>query len=386
MNKPLYFVGPRDIYDALYSSSVKASLEFLHYFLIKRGHFLGGKYGREELCDYISKLPLCYHDIEEISKQIEPSSRREKKTAKRITTEFCQEDFAEAIDKVNRFRGDHINESINLVIDNGKPRVKVSYVDSNLGLTVLRQNKPREEFIEIIQNKNELKLEFSDNPRVGEVVASLIAELEEIDDGIKTTEVDLSTFDKKERTRFFKELIGSIPGFTYHDVIKVNVDYVIAKPDFFSEEVSVEDFEASGESADSAFIDSEIKVKTEEEVKSFLRKAALDGSGILHSKHLDDFLMSGFYLSRIVWQSIKNDKHGAKVEFEAFLKRPAEGSGFIFNIRGQYNRKKDGSFNITRMSSGKDESAYLDMIENVAIGIQSKITNERAYSGEVEII
>ncbi|MFC7420439.1 hypothetical protein ACFQNF_11215 [Iodobacter arcticus] len=365
--RPIYFAPPREIYDALESSQSKATLEFLHLFLNKRGHILGGGLGREELIRYLSNLPLSYFDIDEIARQLESPSRKEKSAAKRLSKKIDVVNFQSAVDIVRKKRSS-MNEGIDLIVTpDGKVRIKLIYTELQLEMTHLRQNKDRESYIELYSGNDGSKLVYPDSKRVNDVVSEIVAALEDIVPELKASEVDLYAFEKKERTLFFQNLINGLEGFIFHDLLKVSVNSEIENLIFDEDEAL----------CDTSKEDSSERIKVEDEVKAVLKRAALDGSGMLTSVHLKNFLESGFYLYRVVWQAIKKGSNGDKYEFEALLKNPVKGEGFVFHVRGKYNCKKDGGYAATRLSVKDENDSLLNLLEGSALIVYKDMIESR---------
>lgn len=358
----------RDIRDALMSSKQKVSQDYLLMYLAERGHILSPYSTRDELIDYVSALTLGSSDFSELFDQLEVSSRPEKTASTKILTSTLSLDgklLLKAVKALRELRKDK-NETISAVADNNQLSVNVLYQDLDHGRTVLRQRRNRDVNIAIFKDKSGYTFRRPANPRLDEICSQLIAELQKHDSKPSRIEkIDLNRFSREKRTLFFNTLIHSIPRYTFHDLIKVGVSQPTSNINF----IGGSDLEVDDDYDDDSVGESstEQAAQVAAQVRSFLKKAALDGTGVLHSKELRQFLESGFFIARVVWQATENTASGSKVEFEALIAKPASGEDFRYSVKGVYPRKKDGTFVIVRQKPKEEDiGSLLALIEQAA--------------------
>ncbi len=371
-----FYATYSDIRDALLSSKQRISREFLFDFLASRGVLIAGGASREELIETVAGLTHSYSDFEEVYSQLDVVPRPERATSRALDTQVDNAKLQKAVEAIRADRKDY-HESINLVVGSGgSTRIKVEYSELDHGKTLLRQRRARESEIEVYKVGQQLRLRYPANHRLEGIVDSLVASLEKIESKpIKQEVIDLSLFDKKRRTLFFKSLLSGLVGYDFADVIKVAVDNEIANVDFNdgdsddeSSEPEAADIQVPDEDDDAAADVAEFKAEVAAGVQSFLKSAALDGTGVLHSRELTQFLESGFFISKVIWQATQNVKSGIKVELEAMLENPSRGTGFRYSVKGYYPCKKDGSHTLTRRQATDEvKKPILDVIENAAI-------------------
>lgn len=368
----------RDIYDALMSSKQKVSQDYLHTFLAERGYFLSPFATRDELIEYVASLTLSVTDFAELFNQLEVATRAEKTASTKILSRTLVLDNKALLKvvKVLRELRKHRNETISASEEGERLAVNVIYQDLDHGRTVLRQRRNRNVNIEIFKDKDGYTFRRPANPRMEEICAQLIRECQKIDaTPAKIESIDLNRFSREKRTLFFQTLIQMIPGYTFHDVIKVGV----SQPTFIVDFSGPQDDEADDPEVDGDGIHeekSEQGAQVAAEVKSFLKKAALDGTGVLHSKELKQFLASGFFIARVVWQAIENSTKGQKVEFEALIAKPSSGEDFRYSVKGVYPRRKDASFVIIRQRPREEDSGSLLALIEKAAKLAIKKTEE----------
>jgi hypothetical protein len=374
-----FYATYRDIRDALLSSKQRISKEFLFDFLSCRGVLISGSSSREELIDALASLTHGYSDFEEIYGQLEVVPRPERTTSRAIDVAVDSAKLQVAVEAIRAARRDH-HEAINLLVsDGGSTKIKVEYTELDHGKTLLRQRRAREAEVEIYKVGKQFRLRYPANERLEGIVDSLIDSIQKNEkEPIKQEFVDLSSFDKKRRTLFFKSLITSLKGFEFTDVIKVAVDNEIDSVEF-SEDPEFSGDEVDDEVGDDAADVAELRAEVAAEVSSFLRSAALDGTGVLHSKELQQFLESGFFISKVVWQSTQKDKNGFKVEIEAMLENPSKGTGFRYSVKGFYPCKKDGSHTLTRRQANDVvKKPVLAVVEDAAMNAFRMLSSENA--------
>jgi PAS domain-containing protein len=365
-----FYATYRDIRDALLSSKQRISKEFLFDFLSCRGVLISGSSTREELIETLASLTHGYSDFEEIYNQLEVVPRPERTTSRAIETSVDSTKLQAAVEAIRAARRDH-HEAINLIVaEGGAAKIKVEYTELDHGKTLLRQRRAKDAEVEIYKVGEQIRLRYPANERLENIVDTLIESMQKNEkEPIKQEVVDLSSFDKEHRTLFFKSLITNLTGYEFSDVIKVAVDNEIDAVEFSDEaDFTEEDTDDEQTETDDAADVAELRAEVEAGVKSFLKSAALDGTGVLHSKELQQFLESGFFISRVVWQSIQNAKNGYKVEIEAMLENPSKGTGFRYSVKGYYPCKKNGSHALTRrQATDAVKKPVLSVVENAAM-------------------
>lgn len=362
-----FYATYRDIRDALLSSKLRISKEFLFDFLSCRGVLVAGSATRDELIETVASLIHGYSDFEEIYYQLEVVPRPERTTSRVLETTVDSTKLQSAVEAIRTLRQDH-HEAINVVVaGGGATKIKVEYTELDHGKTLLRQRRAKEAEVEVYKVGEQIRLRYPANERLEAIVDLLVESMQKNEPTpIKQEIIDLSSFDKEHRTLFFKSLISSLAGYEFTDVTKVAVDNEIEDIEFVDDGGDSTDSDV--DEADEAPDVAEFKAEVAEGVKSFLKSAALDGTGVLHSKELQQFLESGFFISRVIWQATQKAKNGFKVEIEALLENPSKGTGFRYSVKGYYPCKKDGSHTLTRRQAADPvKNQVLGVIEDAAM-------------------
>lgn len=367
-----FYATYRDIRDALLSSKQRVSKEFLFDFLSCRGVLISGSATREELIETVASLTHGYRDFEEIYTQLEVVPRPERTTSRVLKTPVDTAKLQSAVQAIRSIRQDH-HEAINVVVaEGGSTKIKVEYTELDHGKTLLRQRRAKEAEVEIYKVGQEMRLRYPANDRLEAIVDSLVESMQKDEKTpIQQEIIDLSAFDKERRTLFFKSLLSSLHGYEFSDVTKVAVDNEIDDVEFSEEggsDASESELDEEEATANEGVEVAEFRAEVAAGVKSFLKSAALDGTGILHSKELQQFLESGFFISRVIWQATQKIKNGHKIEIEAMLENPSRGTGFRYSVKGYYPCKKDGSHTLTRRQAAETlKKSVLGVIEDAAM-------------------
>jgi hypothetical protein len=228
----------------------------------------------------------------------------------------------------------------------GSYKLNVDYQEMDLTRTRLAQHREREAEINIEFNDVDVKVRGPANPVVAEIVSEFKKELETIrNEVIQETRISLQGIeDPEKRTKFFLEIIKGMPGFDLDDVLALHTD-----------KLRIVDDEES---------DEEILGEDNPELLSEVRRAVLSGRGLTFSPEFKRLTDSGFFISKIQWISQQKTSLGNKVEFEASLGNPSEGTDFRYNVRGLYKSKPDGSFTKTKTPiEDADKKEFLRVLE-----------------------
>ncbi|OIN76002.1 hypothetical protein BL248_09220 [Ralstonia solanacearum] len=377
--RPVFYATYRDIYDALLSSKLRVSIDFMHDFLRSRGIVLGNKADRAELVEAIATYAYDSPDLDELCDQLEVHSKADRVTHMSLSERISADALKVALDKVKSERVGH-TEIVEFNKDEGgggRFEISIDYYELDEGRTLLRQQRPKHGKIEFMATGEGMRVRFPGAERVSDFATALLEKIRESAPTVDQRSIDLSAFSKLQRTQFFQLMIQKLEGYRMVDVKKVNVNQDISGPVFTSDDASLEGDEDEDPPSDD---DAASKRDVEREVKAYLKKCTLDGSGILHARELKRFLESGFFISRIVWETQPKSKKAGKpkAELEALIEKPAEGLGFKYTVRGVYSQRRDKRYAVTkRKPKDVEREELLDALELAA---------QAAYAEVVEMI
>ena len=343
-----YFATDKDIFDLLQATKQKTSKPVIIDLLKDRGLFVSSEEERDALAEYTSLLPHSYAQLDALLNIAEPGHRSEKTTCSSIDISITTETLLQAITSVEDERSHQ--EIYTKHTQNDRVVLNLDYSELDLGKTRLKQFKDKEaEFQFEINEEGNLEIRRPASARAEEVLNAILEKIQNItNQNLLQKKIELSGITTPEsRTKFFTNLINNIKGFELEDVSSVKVDKEIKALESENEPAEVDNV-----------------VPANHEIQSMVRKVLLDGEGLLYSHEYQELNKSGFYISKVIWTSCSEDKDGDKIELEASLGNPAEGTDYKYSIKGVYPSKSDGGFNKNKKSPTEAEkSRYLKLLE-----------------------
>jgi hypothetical protein len=360
-----YYATEKDIFDCLMSARQKFPMDELIDLCRARGIFVSHLEPRSNLVKYISLLPHSFLQFDDIAEHVESATRADKVSSVVIPKPVTKTEIGEATNLLK----DHCEktgETITLTQVGDKTLLKIAYSEMDYSKTRMRQRRDRECTIELESKADGLRIRKPVNDKVDEIYATFMMKLEEArKEEIVPEAIDLSSIASPELiNEFFNILIKNIDGFTFNDVtsIKINADTASPSDDQYDDEDMDEEDESQ-----------EQKAEAEEQMLVFIKRASLDGGGLLNSEDYKRLVEKGFFISSVVWQSVEKTTSSPKVEFEALLGKPNEGAGFKYNIRGVYRWRQDHHTLTRRPIKEDDKSKYLELVEVAARNAYSTI-------------
>jgi hypothetical protein len=192
----------------------------------------------------------------------------------------------------------------------------------------LKQKEHKTFSIEIINNGRSLDIRRPSNQKskeISDIFVEKLGKIKSID--LEEQVVTLEAFtDPEVRTYFFKELIKSLDGYVFDDVRIVGVHHEIEEDD--------------EEESDDASLSSHLV--------GHIKKAVLDGDGVLNSEVFKQLHDSGFFISRVVWSVAPPGVGSDKYELEALFGDQETCTDFKYIVCGVYALLDDGQHSIKR--------------------------------------
>lgn len=357
-NTTNFYATDRDLFEALTSKKKKITNELLHELCHDRGIILSQEETRESIIEYLSILPFDYNDFDHIMRLIAANSRSEKITYDDLPVVITNEEVKNVVDSVSEKRSLY-EENYSVVVESqDRTVIKVKYTEMDYSMTRLRQRTEKEAFIEITKENGITKVRRPANERTNEIVSDILKKLkEEEKNNVDNITISLQgVSDPKTRTKFFTDLISTSAELQLSDVTYIKVDKI---RESLVQESDDEDDE-----------ENEIVAQ---QLLGHVRKAALDGEGLLYSPEFQHLSIQGFFISSIVWQSVERKNDPLKIEFEASFGNPVEGKEFTYNTKC-YFKAKDGKFTTTRRQfEDHEKGKYFKIIESKAMSTMMEI-------------
>lgn len=352
-----YYADDKDIHDIL--SSAKISTKRLLSLCRERGIFISEESTREELVHYMSKLPFSWLQMQQVMAEVAREDREEKITACKIETSAPLEQMEQAIQKVKDARGEALAENYTVTeTKEGKLQVKVSYTEPDFQKARLIQRREREATIEIEKSGTHFQVRHTQNDKTNTIVSEILAQLTPDNADAKPVKrsIELSGIrNHAHRTQFFINLMGGMEGYQLREVKDLKVDRM-------ADEVPTPEEAEDPETDKNA-------------LKAIVRKVALSGENILISPQYQQLAKDGFFISKAIWTSAETAGKGRLFEFEAEFKDAEKATNFAYQIRGVYDRDKDGELTKVRRELSEDEkSGVKTQLEGAAYESVEKVS------------
>jgi hypothetical protein len=357
-----YYADDKDIHDIL--SSAKISIKKLLSLARHRGIFLSEESPREEVVHYMSKLPFSWSQIQEVMAEVERDDRDEKLTTCKIGLDVHMDKLEQAIQMVRETRGEVLNEDYTVSqTKDGRLQVKVTYSEPDFQRARLIQRRQKDAVLEIEKKGKDFEVRHTQNEKTNDILSQIISLLTPADSPEKLVRrtIELSGIKNHEhRTQFFLNVFGGMEGFQLREVKDLKVDR-------FDEE--------KPKDADETEDDADLKL-SKDVLKALVRKVALSGENILISPQYQQLTKDGFFISKAMWTSVELAGVGRLFEFEAEFKNAENASGFAYQIRGVYDRDRDGELTKTRSEINDAEKNQLKNALEAAAYASVETVNE----------
>jgi hypothetical protein len=361
---PLYCATDKKIYDALASSPQLFSAASLLGLGKARGIFYSPQTERMRLCSDISLLGFGFDEIAGIQGEFEKSSRSEKKTFKSLKTELSLDEFR-AIAAQYKAEVEEEGENVSWT-NNGTTEfsLNVKYDEVDFSKTRLRQRQHREAALEFKVRNGETVLIYPSNEKVNLIVESIIDRAKaEKKLQIEVEEVDLSFINSHElRTKFFQELIKSVPGFSLEDVTHVQID--------LKNTPEIDEPELTDEAVDQ-------RKAVEEEVKGIVKDIALNGTSIHTSDEYRRLKDQGYFLTSIQWSARRKTSPYEIVQLDAGFDDPFAGVGYKYGVRTWKIAYESGQYAKNWATIPADEKVRLSsLLQQASMTVFMKIKKD----------
>lgn len=337
----IYHTTDKNIYDAFCHRKVKN--EDIFRYLQDRGIFASPEDSRADIVGYISRLPYDYFNKQFLADILSNKNRREKETSSSVKVKTTVLELKNAFEKVEDLRKD-VDERLTFKCFDDKIELTVAHTIVDHTKTELSQKENKVFSIEVFNDGEKLTVRRPSNTKSKEIVDTLIAQLSEVkEEELEEQTVSLEAFsDAEGRTFFFKELIRGISGTSFDDVSIVGV---------YREQQESED--------DDGF---------PTQFAGHIKKAVLDGDGVVNSPEFKQLHDSGFFISRVVWTVVDLNGAGDKFELEALFGEQETCTDFKYMVRGVYPALSEGGHVINRRMPGAlERNKFTELLEQASV-------------------
>lgn len=316
----IYSASDRAIFDALMQSKVvKDALQEL---FLKRGIIISRDTDRRQLAMYFSRIQHDYMDYLRLSELLGSISGKEHLGTKYIRNEISVSTMTTIVDSLAYMTEELDVKVFDTTLLGNALHLNISYTVVHFSKSEFRQVVEKDANIVIENNGNGVALRYPVNKKTDAVLDVLFEKVAEyLDAPIDIEVISLeSVSDILKRKRFFELLMSGMTGYTMIEV----VDAYVYNP-------------SSADPSDSDEVYDQIPTR--------ISKAALKGANVLNSEELKKFLNNGFCITKVVWQSVKNEDDCSDLyEFEAQFKNAEMMSDFNYLVKGYYKYKNSDDY------------------------------------------
>jgi len=361
----LYCATDKEIFDILMSSKQQFSESALLDVARLRGLLLSPQDSREEIADRLSTMLFGYREIRVLQAEFERTGRGEKTTSFRLNGSITTEEIRKAaLEYCDAAGEDEIASAYSAGPSNVSMDVK--YVETDFSKTRLRQRRRREARIDIQVGETCTIVTLPATEKARSVAEDLRARIVAAkSESVVAEEVDLSELhDPLLRTRFFTDLISTLPDLSLVNVTRVKVDR-------FDEGEHLIDGgdEDDGDGENDA---------ASEEMLGIVRAVALQGESLLSSTEYQSLHSRGFFISSITWTCKRTEAPYQQVQFEAGFDEPSQGRGFKYGVRGWHTQRGGDYTKTLRPIPTEDKRAFLATIEGASTRVMAAIKQDAA--------
>lgn len=325
----LYSASDKAFFDALCQQ--KMSKPALQELLWRRGIIRSNKTEKDDIARHFSRLEHDYFDHKTISEKVSSGSNREKQTFTFLNPSLSLEDLGEVARELVNDRKE-LDNKIDYTTTKRSVNIDVSY-------SYYDHNRP--EFKQLVTKNATVSLEFLDdglsirapaNEYISDITASLLSKIKEksTDDDFDVESISLYGIDDIDsRNEFFQRLIEGLENMEVVNVPDVAVYNPVTGDD--------------------------------DAIGVHVKKASLNGDGILNAGELKQFYKKGFFVYRISWSAkFKDNPHSDIYNFQAQFNDPEYCRNFSYICKG-FLKHLEGSTH-TKTPSRLPQSTELQML------------------------
>lgn len=331
----LYSASDKAFFDALCQHKMTKSA--IQELLWRRGIIVSNKAEKEDIAKYFSRFDHDYFDHKLISEKVSTGSNREKQTAHFSSIPINLGAVESVAKDLVNDRKD-IDNSISFVTTGKSVQINVSYSYYDHNKPEFKQLVTKNALIAIETSEDGLSIRAPDNDYVAEITSAILSKIEKLhEDEFEVETISLHGIDDiDKKISFFESLINGIDKMQLYDVS----DVAVFNP-------------VTGD---------------EDDIGVHVKKASLNGEGVLKSGELKHFYRKGFFVYRISWSTVEQDNPESDIyNFHAQFNDPEYCRKFSYLAKGvrRYLERGDHAktpspltqFDETRMMRRLEQSA-----------------------------
>lgn len=313
-------------------------------------------------------LPSDWQTVSDVLMSIARPDPEERKSSVKLGNCTPDNDLGQVIATLQSDRGQKHGEVFNPIKSGDKTmRVEVTYTDVDLSRAVVYQRREKTLAIEIVQNNDAVHFLYNANDRARQIVDAIKALLK-IKPSCQLIEerVTLSGVrDAALRTKFFTQLIKTIPGYKYQNATHLTVDRRLV------EESHADDANGENQESDPAAKNAAVVMK------GLVNKVSLDGEQVIATDLYQQAAKTGYFITSICWSCIDEKDSRYHIDCEAGFSDPVKADQFSFDVvrKWQYSSDvRERPENVAMTAS--ERRSLTDIVEAAAVNSLKVITNE----------
>lgn len=352
----LYYASDKNVFDAL--NQHKVDTPTVVKLFQRRNVVISKKTPREELAKYFSTLTHDYYDHKEIAARLGVAVRRERTTSMDVLG-VCDADELHGVIEQLKKEMEASGDTVQIRREGDNFTIRVQYSEVDYKRSEFSQVQVRDGTVEFVKSAAGYVVRNTQNEYINGVRETLLAKVESaISEPL--TKMVVALFDipsAKLRSRFFHELVSSLPSFVRRDVTDV---YVFkAKPE--------------GEDLEDDASDTYVE-------RVFMRGIGVSRSEILNSL-LDE---EDYYIIKIGWTATELLGDGNVYDIEAGFADPKDCTGFSFILSGVFPLE-EGKISTRRRPPSKREIDTLSRVieskaRDLVVELRTDFLDEKAGS------
>lgn len=351
-----YYASDKNVFDAL--NQHKVDTPTVVKLFQRRNVVVSKKTPRDELAKYFSRLTHDYYDHREIAARLGVAVRRERTTSMDVSGVGDADELHGVVEQLKK-EMEASGDTVQVKRNGDNITIRVQYSEVDYKRSEFSQVQIRDGSIEFIKADASYVVRNTQNDYLNSVRETLLAKIEKTTSE-PLTKVVIALFDipsAKLRSKFFHELVSSLPSFVRRDVTDV---YVFkAKP-----EAEAED---DGDEADGG----------DDGAETYVERVFLRGSGVSRSEILNELLdEEDYYIVKMGWTATELLGEGNVYDIEAGFSDSKDCTGFSFILSGVFPLE-EGKISTRRRPPQKHEIDTISrVIESKARDLVAQIRSE----------
>lgn len=361
-----YFADDKDVWDLLKAKGSKVTVPVLLGFALERGVVLSPEDSKEDLINYISRLPMCWSQLSQFLTEMAPAQRVPRISSTRLSavSSDALEQPLEAVRKMAVERG----AECAVVRTTVGWSMNLTYQEMDPSKNRLTQRTERSFRLDIREaaGSSDLVISHPSQPRAHETVQDLLKVLRDQGEHPDAEDEPISLAgvpSASDRTRFFSLLARELEGFVLQEV--KTVDAVPIKD--LAKEV-----DASG---DEELDEAELADK-QDMLVSRIERVTLRGERLEATQRYRELEADRFFVAQMQWTAVEDKPDGALYELSAGFEDRDLCTQFYYSCDGMYPKFEEGFRKGKRRAELVEREDILRKLERSARAALAELVSE----------